>query len=55
MTAEMDMHDKKFIKISQNDKDNYLDQGSGKLGILYIFWCFYYVVLDLYDKYVLSL
>lgn len=35
MTAEMDMHDK-FIKINQNGKDSYIDQGSEKLGILYI-------------------
>lgn len=39
MTAEMHMHDKKFIKINQNDKGSYLELGSRKLDNLYFTIC----------------
>ena len=35
MTAEMHMHDKRFMKINQNDKGSYLGEASKKLGNLY--------------------
>lgn len=34
MTDEIPMHDKKFIKINQNDKDSYLGEESRKIGHL---------------------
>lgn len=39
MTAEMRRHDKKFIKINQNDKDSYLGEGSRKMSNLYLHFC----------------
>ena len=36
MTAEMHRHDKKFIKINQNDKGSYLGEGSRKMSNLYL-------------------